>query len=413
LGMILDIARKARETSYKIAGLSTAAKNNALGMMAKALEEMKVEIIEANKKDIEEARKKGLKEALIERLMLNDTRVDGMIKGLSDLLDLPDPVGKGAVIKRPNGLTLLKQKVPLGVIGIIYESRPNVTSDAAGLCIKTGNSVILRGGSEAINSNKAIVKALCKGLKRANLPTSCIQLIEDTSRERIQELFKMRDYIDVLIPRGGAALIENVAKNSQISVIETGEGNCHIYIDEFADLDMAKNILINAKTSRPSVCNAVEKLLVHEKVASAFLPDALKELQDLGVEIRGCQKTREVYPHVIPMREEDWSTEYLDMILGVKIVKNIDEAIEHINKFGTSHSEAIVTKDYERANMFLSRVDAACVYVNASTRFTDGGEFGMGAEIGISTQKLHARGPMGLEELTTVKYLILGNGQIR
>lgn len=413
MGMILDIARKARETSYKIAGLSTAAKNNALGMMAKALEEMKVEIIEANKKDIEEARKKGLKEALIERLMLNDTRVDGMIKGLSDLLDLPDPVGKGAVIKRPNGLTLLKQKVPLGVIGIIYESRPNVTSDAAGLCIKTGNSVILRGGSEAINSNKAIVKALCKGLKRANLPTSCIQLIEDTSRERIQELFKMRDYIDVLIPRGGAALIENVAKNSQIPVIETGEGNCHIYIDEFADLDMAKNILINAKTSRPSVCNAVEKLLVHEKTASAFLPDALKELQGMGVEIRGCQKTQQVYPKVVPIRGEDWSAEYLDMILGVKIVKNIDEAIEHINKFGTSHSEAIVTKDYERANMFLSRVDAACVYVNASTRFTDGGEFGMGAEIGISTQKLHARGPMGLEELTTVKYLILGNGQIR
>jgi glutamate-5-semialdehyde dehydrogenase len=413
LGMILDIARKARETSYKIAGLSTAAKNNALGMMAKALEEMKVEIIEANKKDIEEARKKGLKEALLERLMLNDTRVDGMIKGLSDLLDLPDPVGKGAVIKRPNGLTLLKQKVPLGVIGIIYESRPNVTSDAAGLCIKTGNSVILRGGSEAINSNKAIVKALCKGLKRANLPTSCIQLIEDTSRERIQELFKMRDYIDVLIPRGGAALIENVAKNSQIPVIETGEGNCHIYIDEFADLDMAKNILINAKTSRPSVCNAVEKLLVHEKTASAFLPDALKELQGMGVEIRGCQKTQQVYPKVVPIRGEDWSAEYLDMILGVKIVKNIDEAIEHINKFGTSHSEAIVTKDYERANMFLSRVDAACVYVNASTRFTDGGEFGMGAEIGISTQKLHARGPMGLEELTTVKYLILGNGQIR
>ncbi len=413
MGMILDIARKARETSYKIAGLSTAAKNNALGMMAKALEEMKVEIIEANKKDIEEARKKGLKEALIERLMLNDTRVDGMIKGLSDLLDLPDPVGKGAVIKRPNGLTLLKQKVPLGVIGIIYESRPNVTSDAAGLCIKTGNSVILRGGSEAINSNKAIVKALCKGLKRANLPTSCIQLIEDTSRERIQELFKMRDYIDVLIPRGGAALIENVAKNSQISVIETGEGNCHIYIDEFADLDMAKNILINAKTSRPSVCNAVEKLLVHEKTASAFLPDALKELQGMGVEIRGCQKTQQVYPKVVPIRGEDWSAEYLDMILGVKIVKNIDEAIEHINKFGTSHSEAIVTKDNERANMFLSRVDAADVYVNASTRFTDGGEFGMGAEIGISTQKLHARGPMGLEELTTVKYLILGNGQIR
>ncbi len=413
MGTILDMARKARETSYRIAGISTTVKNDALEMMAKALEEMKVEIIEANKKDLEEARKKGLKEALIERLMLNDTRVDGMIKGLSDLLDLPDPVGKGTVIKRPNGLTLLKQRVPLGVIGIIYESRPNVTSDAAGLCLKTGNSVILRGGSEAINSNKAIVTALRVGLEKANLPPSCIQLIEDTDRERIQELFKMRDYIDVLIPRGGAALIKNVVENSQIPVIETGEGNCHIYVDEFADLGMAKNILINAKTSRPSVCNAVEKLLVHEKVASAFLPETLKELQDLGVEIRGCSKTQEIYSDVIPMKEEDWSTEYLDMILGVKVVDSMDGAIEHINRFGTYHSEAIVTTDYARANLFLSRVDAACVYVNASTRFTDGGEFGMGAEIGISTQKLHARGPMGLEELTTVKYLILGSGQIR
>jgi len=413
LGTILDMARKARETSYRIAGISTTVKNDALEMMAKALEEMKVEIIEANKKDLEEARKKGLKEALIERLMLNDTRVDGMIKGLSDLLDLPDPVGKGTVIKRPNGLTLLKQRVPLGVIGIIYESRPNVTSDAAGLCLKTGNSVILRGGSEAINSNKAIVTALRVGLEKANLSPSCIQLIEDTDRERIQELFKMRDYIDVLIPRGGAALIKNVVENSQIPVIETGEGNCHIYVDEFADLGMAKNILINAKTSRPSVCNAVEKLLVHEKVASAFLPETLKELQDLGVEIRGCSKTQEIYSDVIPMKEEDWSTEYLDMILGVKVVDSMDGAIEHINRFGTYHSEAIVTTDYARANLFLSRVDAACVYVNASTRFTDGGEFGMGAEIGISTQKLHARGPMGLEELTTVKYLILGSGQIR
>jgi glutamate-5-semialdehyde dehydrogenase len=411
--MILEIAKKAREASYKIASLRAAVKNDALGMMAKALEEMKVEIIEANQKDLEEARKKGLKEALIERLMLNDTRVDSMIKGLLDLLDLPDPVGTGTVIKRPNGLTLLKQRVPLGVVGIIYESRPNVTSDAAGLCLKTGNSVILRGGSEAINSNKAIVKALRKGLEKANLPTSCIQLIEDTDRERIFELFKMRDYIDVLIPRGGAALINNVVENSQIPVIETGEGNCHIYIDEFADLNMAKNILINAKTSRPSVCNAVEKLLVHEKVAPAFLPDALKALQGMGVEIRGCQKTQQIYPDVVPIREKDWSTEYLDMILGVKVVVSIEEAIEHINKFGTSHSEAIVTKDYEMTNLFLSRVDAACVYVNASTRFTDGGEFGMGAEIGISTQKLHGRGPMGLEELTTVKYLILGNGQIR
>ncbi|NLU10187.1 MAG: glutamate-5-semialdehyde dehydrogenase [Tepidanaerobacter acetatoxydans] len=413
MSMILDIAKKAKEASCKIAGISTAVKNDALRMMAEALEQMKDEIIEANEKDVAKAREIGLKEALIERLMLNSTRVDGMIKELLALVDLPDPVGNGTVIKRPNGLTLLKQRVPLGVVGIIYESRPNVTSDAAGLCIKAGNSVILRGGSEAINSNKAIVKALCQGLEKANLPTYCIQLIEDTNRERIQELFQMRDYVDVLIPRGGSALIKNVVENSRIPVIETGEGNCHIYVDEFADLSMAKSILINAKTSRPSVCNAAEKLLVHEKIAHAFLPEALQELQNCGVEIRGCERTRKIYPNIVPIKAEDWSIEYLDMVIGVKVVDSIDEAMEHINRFGTGHSEAIITKDYERANLFLSGVDAACVYVNASTRFTDGGEFGMGAEIGISTQKLHARGPMGLDELTTTKYLILGNGQVR
>ncbi|AEE92244.1 gamma-glutamyl phosphate reductase [Tepidanaerobacter acetatoxydans Re1] len=413
MSMILDIAKKAKEASCKIAGISTAVKNDALRMMAEALEQMKDEIIEANERDVAKAREIGLKEALIERLMLNSTRIDGMIKELLALVDLPDPVGNGTAIKRPNGLTLLKQKVPLGVVGIIYESRPNVTSDAAGLCIKAGNSVILRGGSEAINSNKAIVKALCQGLEKANLPTYCIQLIEDTNRERIQELFQMRDYVDVLIPRGGSALIKNVVENSRIPVIETGEGNCHIYVDEFADLSMAKSILINAKTSRPSVCNAAEKLLVHEKIAHAFLPEALQELQNFGVEIRGCERTRKIYPNVVPIKADDWSIEYLDMVIGVKVVDSIDEAVEHINRFGTGHSEAIVTKDYERANLFLSGVDAACVYVNASTRFTDGGEFGMGAEIGISTQKLHARGPMGLDELTTTKYLILGNGQVR
>lgn len=413
MGMILDIAKQAKEASYTISAASTAVKNNALSMMAKALDEMRDEIIEANQKDLEKAKEKGLKDALIERLMLNDKRIDGMIKGLLDLLELSDPVGSGTIIKRPNGLTLLKQRVPLGVVGIIYESRPNVTSDAAGLCIKTGNAVILRGGSEAINSNKTIVKALCKGLEKAKLPTSCIQLIEDTSRERINELFKMRDYVDVLIPRGGEALIKNVVENSQIPVIETGAGNCHIYVDEFADLDMAKRILVNAKTNRPSVCNAAETLLVHEEIASAFLPKALDELKKLGVEIRACEKTLRIYPDAKLATDEDWSTEYLDLIIAVKIVDGMDEAICHINRFGTSHSEAIVTKDYNRANQFLARVDAACVYVNASTRFTDGGEFGMGAEIGISTQKLHARGPMGLEELTTVKYLIMGNGQVR
>ena len=413
MGMVLNIAKQAKEASYVLSNASTAVKDKALAMMAKALEEMKGEIINANQRDLENAREKGMKDAMLERLMLNDKRIDGMIKGLLDLIELPDPVGSGSIIKRPNGLTLLKQRVPLGVVGIIYESRPNVTSDAAGLCIKSGNAVILRGGSEAINSNMAIVNALRKGLEEADLPVSCIQLIEDTSRERIQELFKMRDYVDVLIPRGGAGLIKNVVENSQIPVIETGVGNCLLYIDETADLEMAKNILINAKTNRPSVCNAAETLLVHEKIAADFLPGALDELKELGVEIRACERTLNIYPDAKSATEEDWSTEYLDLILAVKIVDSIEEAIAHINRYGTSHSEAIVTKDYERANQFLARVDAACVYVNASTRFTDGGEFGMGAEIGISTQKLHARGPMGLEELTTVKYLIMGSGQIR
>jgi len=413
LSTILDICQKAKAASYKLAVLSTSAKNKAILEMANAIEKNKKEIIKANEKDIESARSKGLKEALIERLMLNDARIEGMISGLNDLCDLQDPVGTGTTIKRPNGLTLLKQRVPLGVVGIIYESRPNVTSDAAGLCIKTGNSVILRGGSEAINSNKAIVEAITLGVKKANLPDAAVQLIEDTCRERVNELLKMREYIDVIIPRGGAGLIKNVVENSLIPVIQTGEGNCHIYIDEVADLSMAKEILINAKTSRPSVCNAVETLLVHEKIASTFLPEALHELKSQGVEIRGCQKTCSICPDALPADEQDWATEYLDMIIAVKVVENVDEAINHINRFGTSHSEAIVTNDYEKANIFLSHVDAACVYVNASTRFTDGGEFGMGAEIGISTQKLHARGPMGLEELTTAKYLILGNGQIR
>lgn len=407
------MGKRAKKSSYILAGASTKVKNEALVSMANALEKHKNEIIQANEVDVANARKKGLKEALLERLMLNEARISGMIKGLLDLCDLPDPIGMGTVIKRPNELSIQKQRVPLGVVGIIYESRPNVTSDAAGLCIKTGNSVILRGGSEAINSNKAIVKALASGLEGANLPVDSIQLVEDTCRERVQELLRMRKYLDVIIPRGGGGLIKTVVENSQVPVIETGQGNCHIYVDEFADLKMAKNILINAKTSRPSVCNAAEKLLVHQNIAQEFLPLALQELQNHQVEIRGCEETRKIFPNVKPADEDDWGMEYLDMIIAVKIVKDIDEAIEHINQFGTSHSEAIITKDYNNANGFLSKVDAACVYVNASTRFTDGGEFGMGAEIGISTQKLHARGPMGLEQLTTVKYMILGNGQIR
>jgi len=413
LDTIIEMGKKAKGASYCLATLSAQRKNEALSNMAEALESMKDEILKANKQDLAKAQERGIKNALLERLTLNEDRIEGMIQGLLDLRDLSDPIGEGEIKKRPNGLLIMKQRVPLGVVGIIYESRPNVTSDAAGLCIKTGNSVILRGGSEAINSNKAIIKALKLGLEESELPVESIQLIEDTSRDRITELLKMREYLDVVIPRGGSGLIRTVVENSEVPVIETGEGNCHIYVDEFADLDMAEQILINAKTSRPSVCNAAEKLLVHEGIAKEFLPKALKNLQNLGVQVRGCQETAEIYPEVKLASEEDWGLEYLDKILGVKVVKSIDEAIRHINQYGTSHSEAIITKDYDRANTFISRVDAACVYVNASTRFTDGGEFGMGAEIGISTQKLHARGPMGLFELTTIKYSIMGNGQIR
>ena len=315
--------------------------------------------------------------------------------------------------KRPNGLQIGKQRVPLGVIGIIYEARPNVTSDAAGLCLKSGNVTILKGGSDAINSNIAIVKALVEGITAANLPEDSIQLIEDTSRETATEMMRLNDYIDVLIPRGGSGLIQAVVKNATVPVIETGTGNCHVYVDSEADLEMAKNIVLNAKTSRPSVCNAEEKLLVHEKVAEEFIPLIIKALRDKNVEVRGDKKVMSIVKDVKEATEEDWGKEYLDYIIGIKIVADIDEAIKHINKYGSGHSEAIITKNYDNSQRFLQRVDAAAVYVNASTRFTDGGEFGFGAEIGISTQKLHARGPMGLEELTTSKYIIYGNGQVR
>lgn len=410
---IWEIGKRAKEASRVLAELSGDVKNRALLEMAESLSEAKREILSANEKDIAAAREKGMSQALIDRLKLNESRILSMTRGLQALADLPDPVGQGEVIKRPNGLTIMRTHVPFGVIGIIYEARPNVTSDAAGICLKAGNSVILRGGSETINSNKAIVSALVLGAKKTGIPEGAISLIEDTGHESAMALMKMREYVDLLIPRGGAGLIKAVAANSTVPVIETGVGNCHVYVDESADLKMAKNIIINAKTSRPSVCNAAETLLVHKAVAGKFLPEALNALQEKGVELRGCPETCQIFPGIKPASEEDWATEYLDLILAVKVVKNIDEAIEHINRYGSSHSEAIVTKNYDSANEFLSRVDAACVYVNASTRFTDGGEFGFGAEIGISTQKLHARGPMGLKELTTVKYLILGDGQVR
>lgn len=406
--------KKSKEVSFILGNLSTGEKNKGLEKMADFLVNNKDEIIKANKIDLQIAIEKGTSKSMLDRLTLNEDRIEGMANGLIQVANLPDPVGEVlGMWTRPNGLQIGQKRVPLGVIGIIYEARPNVTSDAAGLCFKAGNAVILRGGSEAINSNKAIVKILRAGLKSVNLPEDSIQLIEDTSREVATEMMKLKDYIDVLIPRGGAGLIQAVVKNATVPVIETGTGNCHIYVDEYADLKMAKDIVLNAKTSRPSVCNAAEKLLVHENIAKEFMPIILKALKEKDVEVRGDESSILYDSSIIKAKDEEWYNEYLDYIIGVKIVKSIDEAINIINHFGSGHSESIVTNDYANSQKFMQKVDAAAVYINASTRFTDGEEFGFGAEIGISTQKLHARGPMGLKELTTIKYIIYGNGQIR
>lgn len=406
--------QRAKEASYELMNATTTQKNEALLKMAEKLLGNKDYIIKENKKDLDKAIEKGTTEAMLDRLKLDEKRLADMADGLREVVALADPVGEvTSMWKRPNGLQIGKQRVPMGVIGIIYEARPNVTCDAAGLCLKTGNAVILRGGSEAINSNMAIVKALVEGIKEAGLPEYSLQLVEDTSREVATEMMRLNEYIDVLIPRGGAGLIQAVVKNATVPVIETGTGNCHVYVDCDADLEMAKNIVINAKTSRPAVCNAEEKLLVSEKVADKFIPMVINALREKNVNVIGDEKVRTIIEDVQAATEEDWGKEYLDYIIGVKIVKDVDEAISHINKYGSGHSEAIVTKSYDNSQRFLQRVDAAAVYVNASTRFTDGSEFGFGAEIGISTQKLHARGPMGLTELTTTKYIIYGNGQIR
>jgi glutamate-5-semialdehyde dehydrogenase len=408
---ILEKAQKAKQASMTLACMGANEKNKALLAMADALVASADDIIAANVKDVEAAKERNTAAYMIDRLSLSQKRIEGMAQGLRDVAALHDPVGEvlhGTL--RPNGLAITKQRVPLGVIGIIYEARPNVTSDAAGLCLKTGNAVVLRGGSDAIHSNVAVVNVLRAAAEKAGMPADAIQLIDDTSREAATYMMGLNGVIDVLIPRGGAGLIQSVVKNATIPVIETGTGNCHVYIDESADLDMGVEIIFNAKTSRPSVCNAAESLLVHEAVAAEFLPKMAARLSN--VEIRGCEKTRSIIS-AKPATEEDYYTEYLDYILSVKVVGGVDEAIDHINKYGTKHSETIVTKDYANSEKFLARVDAAAVYVNASTRFTDGGEFGFGAEIGISTQKLHARGPMGLEELTTYKYIIRGNGQVR
>ena len=406
--------KNAKEASYILANLTTTDKDRALESMAKNLLENADNIIEENKKDLKKAVENGTSKAMLDRLSLDKSRIEGMADGLMQIINLQDPVGEViGMWNRPNGLQIGQKRVPIGVIGIIYEARPNVTCDAAGLCLKSGNAVILRGGKEAINSNIAIIKALRQGLKEANTTEDAVQLVEDTSREVATEMMKLNDYINVLIPRGGAGLIKAVVNNATVPVIETGTGNCHIYIDSECDFEMAKNIVVNAKTSRPAVCNAAESLVIHEGVAEELLPILAQALRDKDVVLRGDKKAREIVKDMEEATEEDFYKEYLDYIMSVKVVKDIDEAIAHINKYNTGHSEAIVTKNYENSQKFLQRVDAAAVYVNASTRFTDGAEFGFGAEIGISTQKLHARGPMGLKELTTIKYIIFGNGQIR
>ncbi|MBS5984366.1 glutamate-5-semialdehyde dehydrogenase [Clostridium butyricum] len=414
MSILETMGKKAKEASYELGAASTKEKDKALLAMAQELIENTNEILEANRIDLKNAEIKGTPKAMLDRLALDKDRIKAMADGLKEVVNLQDPVGEVVSMwQRPNGLQIGQKRVPMGVIGIIYESRPNVTCDAVGLCLKTGNASILRGGSDAINSNKAIMVALTKGIERAGLPKECVQLIEDTSREVATEMMKLNEYIDVLIPRGGAGLIQSVVKNATVPVIETGTGNCHIYVDESCDFDMAVKIAVNAKASRPSVCNAAEKLLVNEKIAKDFLPIAVKVLRENGVVLRGDEASQAIINDIEKASEEDWSKEYLDYIMAVKIVKDVDEAINHINKYGTGHSEAIITESYKNSQKFLQRVDAAAVYVNASTRFTDGSEFGFGAEIGISTQKLHARGPMGLKELTTIKYIIYGNGQIR
>ena len=408
------IGKRAKAASKKTAVLTTVERNNALRSVGDALIKHSDEIIEANKIDIENARANGMKPALLDRLSLNGERIKSMVEGLLQVADLEDPIGEITHMKkRPNGLMIGYQKVPLGVVALIYESRPNVTVDAFSLTFKSGNAVILRGGSDCINSNIMLVDIIRDSLKSMGLDEDSIILITDTDRKYVNELMKLNEYVDVIIPRGGAGLIKNVVNNSTVPVIETGTGNCHVYVDESADLDMAVNIVYNAKTQRIGVCNACESLVVHRAIAEKFIPMVVDKLKEKNVEVRGDSFSMDIDRRIVPATEEDWGTEYLDYIISLKTVENIDEAIEHINRYNTGHSEAIVTKDYDNSRKFTQQIDAAAVYVNASTRFTDGFEFGFGAEIGISTQKIHARGPMGLDALTTGKYVILGDGQVR
>lgn len=408
------LGKRAKAASRESARLGTDEKNRGLLAVADELVQQTAYLLEENEKDLLAAEEKGVKSSLIDRLRLTEQRVADMAEGLRQIAALEDPIGEVLEMKnRPNGLRIGKKRVPLGVVGIIYESRPNVTADAFGLCFKTGNAVILRGGSDAIHSNLAIVHVIKEALRKEKLCQDLILLVEDTSRETVNEMMKLHDYIDVLIPRGGAGLIASVVENSTVPVIETGTGNCHIFVDESADMKQAVDIIENAKTQRMGVCNACESLVIHEKIAKKVIPEIVERLQMHQVEIRGDERAQAISSEIIPATEADWGTEYLDAIISLKVVDSVEEAIAHINEYNTGHSEAIITKDYDHALQFQDEIDAAAVYVNASTRFTDGFEFGFGAEIGISTQKLHARGPMGLLALTTTKYIIFGNGQIR
>ncbi len=408
-----NIFLQARKASQALALLSSTEKNKLLEAVADTLIKDTEKILSANQKDINNAKVQCLSDAMIERLTLTKARIDGICGGMKKVIALDDPIGQGTISVRPNGLEIKKVCVPLGVVGIIYESRPNVTADAAALCLKSGNACVLRGGKEAINSNIAIMNSIRKALEKCGLSPYCVTVLEDTTRESSKALMTANGKIDVLIPRGGKGLIDSVVHNATVPVIETGAGNCHVYVDESANLDMANEIAFNARAQRPSVCNSAENLLVAESIAEKFLPMMRKKMAEKNVELRGCEKTLEILSDITKATEEDFYTEYNDYILAVKVVKDVNEAIEHINTHSTHHSEAIVTSNMENARLFTDSIDSAAVYVNASTRFTDGEEFGLGAEIGISTQKLHARGPMGLEALTTTKYVVTGNGQIR
>lgn len=411
---VLRIARSAKEVSFRLAALSSRVKDEALLRMAEGLLQEKDFLIAENQKDLENAQKKGLSAAMIDRLTLSEAVIEGMAQGLREIAALPDPVGQVVKMwRRPNGLLVGKMRIPLGVIGVIYESRPNVTADAAALCLKAGNAVILRGGSEAINSNLAIAKVLQEAMEAAGAPSEAVQVVPFTDRQAVEEMLKLEEYIDVIIPRGGEGLIKFVVERSRIPVIKHYKGVCHIFVDASAELEMAINICFNAKVQRPGVCNAMETLLVHQEIAPKFLPPMAERFRSAGVELRGCPRTRELIPDIKEATEEDWYAEYLDLILAVRIVEGIEEAIGHILKYGSRHTEAIITSDYRNAQRFLREVDSSTVLVNASTRFSDGYQFGLGAEIGISTTKLHAFGPMGVEDLTTTKFIVYGDGQIR